>query len=202
RLDGNGGPAGSGEPERTVRGRRGPRPNAARDPGRTRCPDRPQGGPQRGPRVVPRREDRERGRLVQPRIGDRRGLPRTRGTRYPRSGARHRTLTAYAVLHGPRRCGRPLAEERPERDLGRHARGGDGRSNRRDAPRHVRRARAEGGDEPDCKELASDPGRVQEREDQVPDRSQDRKSTRLNSSHGSISYAVFCLKKKNRENKT
>src|SRR5438128_6173434 len=27
---------------------------------------------------------------------------------------------------------------------------------------------------------------------------QDRKSTRLNSSHGSISYAVFCLKKKNK----
>src|SRR5579862_9927402 len=27
-------------------------------------------------------------------------------------------------------------------------------------------------------------------------RSQDRKSTRLNSSHSSISYAVFCLKKK------
>src|SRR5207245_7297326 len=26
---------------------------------------------------------------------------------------------------------------------------------------------------------------------------QDRKSTRLNSSHGSSSYAVFCLKKKN-----
>src|SRR5207245_7594429 len=26
-------------------------------------------------------------------------------------------------------------------------------------------------------------------------RQQDRKSTRLNSSHGSISYAVFCLKK-------
>src|SRR6266852_7280477 len=25
----------------------------------------------------------------------------------------------------------------------------------------------------------------------------DRKSTRLNSSHGSLSYAVFCLKKKN-----
>src|SRR2546422_5500590 len=40
---------------------------------------------------------------------------------------------------------------------------------------------------------------------------QDRKSTRLNSSHGYISYAVFCLKKKkhevnrfcvNRENRT
>src|SRR5207245_5223410 len=29
-----------------------------------------------------------------------------------------------------------------------------------------------------------------------PRTSQDRKSTRLNSSHGSISYAVFCLKKK------
>src|SRR5438128_8645838 len=30
---------------------------------------------------------------------------------------------------------------------------------------------------------------------------QDRKSTRLNSSHGSISYAVFCLKKKKKKNK-
>src|SRR5256884_2852020 len=29
-----------------------------------------------------------------------------------------------------------------------------------------------------------------------PDDLQDRKSTRLNSSHGYISYAVFCLKKK------
>src|SRR3712207_8440599 len=28
----------------------------------------------------------------------------------------------------------------------------------------------------------------------------DRKSTRLNSSHANISYAVFCLKKKNRNN--
>src|SRR2546427_4254529 len=30
----------------------------------------------------------------------------------------------------------------------------------------------------------------------------DRKSTRLNSSHSQISYAVFCLKKKNRKLKT
>src|SRR2546422_7316287 len=30
----------------------------------------------------------------------------------------------------------------------------------------------------------------------------DRKSTRLNSSHGYISYAVFCLKKKNNIKKT
>src|SRR5688572_32262178 len=29
-----------------------------------------------------------------------------------------------------------------------------------------------------------------------PDRHRDRKSTRLNSSHSQISYAVFCLKKK------
>src|SRR3712207_7149187 len=30
----------------------------------------------------------------------------------------------------------------------------------------------------------------------------DRKSTRLNSSHANISYAVFCLKKKNKSNST
>src|SRR2546429_6895958 len=30
----------------------------------------------------------------------------------------------------------------------------------------------------------------------------DRKSTRLNSSHGYISYAVFCLKKKNKQPNT
>src|SRR5258707_15550340 len=33
----------------------------------------------------------------------------------------------------------------------------------------------------------------------VPVTSSDRKSTRLNSSHANISYAVFCLKKKNNE---
>src|SRR2546430_11794109 len=33
-------------------------------------------------------------------------------------------------------------------------------------------------------------------------RAQDRKSTRLNSSHSQISYAVFCLKKKNTFNRT
>src|SRR2546422_6853742 len=32
-----------------------------------------------------------------------------------------------------------------------------------------------------------------------PAASQDRKSTRLNSSHGYISYAVFCLKKKKKK---
>src|SRR5207245_2723520 len=39
---------------------------------------------------------------------------------------------------------------------------------------------------PRAKHLENDPRR----------RGTDRKSTRLNSSHGSISYAVFCLKKK------
>src|SRR5690242_21413528 len=33
-------------------------------------------------------------------------------------------------------------------------------------------------------------------------RARDRKSTRLNSSHMSISYAVFCLKKKKKKNQT
>src|SRR2546427_8516011 len=33
----------------------------------------------------------------------------------------------------------------------------------------------------------------------VDEQDQDRKSTRLNSSHSQISYAVFCLKKKKRQ---
>src|SRR2546429_4588230 len=41
----------------------------------------------------------------------------------------------------------------------------------------------------------SDAGQAERREQ--GDAGQDRKSTRLNSSHGYISYAVFCLKKKN-----
>src|SRR5689334_24650271 len=36
----------------------------------------------------------------------------------------------------------------------------------------------------------------------VLERETDRKSTRLNSSHSSISYAVFCLKKKKKKNKS
>src|SRR2546422_4110132 len=57
--------------------------------------------------------------------------------------------------------------------LGRRARGDAGR------PRRPRRHR----------------GRRRER-GRVPVARRDRKSTRLNSSHGYISYAVFCLKKK------
>src|SRR5688572_31849438 len=36
--------------------------------------------------------------------------------------------------------------------------------------------------------------------DWFPPRGEDRKSTRLNSSHSQISYAVFCLKKKKKKN--
>src|SRR2546430_12057376 len=43
--------------------------------------------------------------------------------------------------------------------------------------------------------------RLRQRASDLPDRMErenlDRKSTRLNSSHSQISYAVFCLKKKN-----
>src|SRR5689334_24685864 len=46
---------------------------------------------------------------------------------------------------------------------------------------HEADARVEGGVEP---------------VERVDDEERDRKSTRLNSSHSSISYAVFCLKKK------
>src|SRR3712207_7788257 len=46
------------------------------------------------------------------------------------------------------------------------------------------------------------PGRLAVPQTQAPvarQRLQDRKSTRLNSSHANISYAVFCLKKKKTE---
>src|SRR3712207_7511838 len=39
-------------------------------------------------------------------------------------------------------------------------------------------------------------GAEEQRRDGRPGRRRDRKSTRLNSSHANISYAVFCLKKK------
>src|SRR2546430_11578673 len=48
-----------------------------------------------------------------------------------------------------------------------------------------------GAEEPPVHEPASKP---------LACREQDRKSTRLNSSHSQISYAVFCLKKKKNDN--
>src|SRR5256885_17258395 len=45
-----------------------------------------------------------------------------------------------------------------------------------------------------CSAPRMEPGRLEQRADEM----KDRKSTRLNSSHLVISYAVFCLKKKNK----
>src|SRR5258707_4526799 len=45
-----------------------------------------------------------------------------------------------------------------------------------------------------CRQIDAVPGDSRRTAD--GDRHQDRKSTRLNSSHANISYAVFCLKKK------
>src|SRR2546422_2946547 len=56
-------------------------------------------------------------------------------------------------------------------------------------------------DYPKCLELGSGsspfPGELDARHGCSAVWAADRKSTRLNSSHGYISYAVFCLKKKN-----
>src|SRR2546422_3178361 len=50
----------------------------------------------------------------------------------------------------------------------------------------------------DQQEGGGDPVLPRERRAGLRAARRDRKSTRLNSSHGYISYAVFCLKKKNR----
>src|SRR2546427_4807583 len=44
------------------------------------------------------------------------------------------------------------------------------------------------------------PGVRSEHHDPAREEHRDRKSTRLNSSHSQISYAVFCLKKKKKQN--
>src|SRR3712207_8563923 len=79
----------------------------------------------------------------------------------------------------------------------------------RSSPRHRRRGEGgdvridrgpgEGGagDSPDLLLPARAPQYVRPHPRDARGRSGDRKSTRLNSSHANISYAVFCLKKKN-----
>src|SRR2546422_5493165 len=67
-----------------------------------------------------------------------------------------------------------------------------------------RRVSASGGDVPLLAEIEHQPVRPAEqrgRMQHVQDFLVDRKSTRLNSSHGYISYAVFCLKKKKKKKK-
>src|SRR5258708_8604597 len=46
------------------------------------------------------------------------------------------------------------------------------------------------------------PADIREALSRIPTNQVDRKSTRLNSSHQIISYAVFCLKKKKKQNNT
>src|SRR3712207_8690171 len=50
--------------------------------------------------------------------------------------------------------------------------------------------------ERDHREGNTNAPKVDENEVRTDNRGEDRKSTRLNSSHANISYAVFCLKKK------
>src|SRR3712207_8926219 len=75
----------------------------------------------------------------------------------------------------------------PYTTLFRSGRGGD-RIGGAGRPTHSAAASADG------REVPRAARRLQELRKIVPDR--DRKSTRLNSSHANISYAVFCLKKK------
>src|SRR5699024_12171225 len=81
----------------------------------------------------------------------------------------------------------------PARRPGRRARRGLHRAGDRSS-RQRRRRRPPGG------ELQPVLARSPVREGQRHPHPQDRKSTRLNSSHVSISYAVFCLKKKIKTN--
>src|SRR5687768_18185612 len=83
---------------------------------------------------------------------------------------------------------------------------------RSDVQRHLRRLAHRADEEADACERQQRPLRAAEDLDRLPRqplgvgerqrvverarRHRDRKSTRLNSSHGYISYAVFCLKKK------
>src|SRR3712207_7166144 len=62
---------------------------------------------------------------------------------------------------------------------------------------HEREGRALGDGEVDAVHGAEDAARLAREEALQRRAGEDRKSTRLNSSHANISYAVFCLKKKN-----
>src|SRR5256884_2756961 len=89
------------------------------------------------------------------------------------------TLFPYTTLSRSRRQGAPAEVHEPQL-----------------APR-VPQVIVERGEIVGCRpdlvaELTGEPGARQE----------DRKSTRLNSSHGYISYAVFCLKKKKKTEQT
>src|SRR5436190_8021231 len=68
--------------------------------------------------------------------------------------------------------------------------------------RHVlqhREIRIDAGDLEGPREAAARPRLGRQRRDVLAGEAEDRKSTRLNSSHTVISYAVFCLKKKKKK---
>src|SRR5205814_9652661 len=79
----------------------------------------------------------------------------------------------------------PILQTEPVRDA---ARVGDAVLRQRQRDRRL--------DEPDVAGPEREDRRDVHQHEHEPGRSTDRKSTRLNSSHLGISYAVFCLKKK------
>src|SRR5690625_6799181 len=80
-----------------------------------------------------------------------------------------------------------LLEHRPQAERGQHS------GQHRRPPSGAQRPHDGGDDDGHGHREPEDRGA----QDVEHDRAQDRKSTRLNSSHVAISYAVFCLKKKN-----
>src|SRR2546422_5470780 len=68
--------------------------------------------------------------------------------------------------------------------------------------RRGQRQPADHGEREGSLQLAPRPDSEGEREQSEQGAQRDRKSTRLNSSHGYISYAVFCLKKKKKKRTT
>src|SRR5438270_10224050 len=73
------------------------------------------------------------------------------------------------------------------------------RSGRRTSPTATARTRASGSRRSRCPPGAPAEEREIHHREPVVVASPDRKSTRLNSSHSQISYAVFCLKKKKKK---
>src|SRR5438445_3457932 len=55
--------------------------------------------------------------------------------------------------------------------------------------------------ERECEQLRGEGGELRRNLGALQSEVEDRKSTRLNSSHANISYAVFCLKKKKKKKK-
>src|SRR6266496_4273677 len=107
------------------------------------------------------------------------------GARGVKNGARFAHFDHEGGLPAHEVVGRPDAREQPIDDANPRAPAGDERTDLRqhDAQPHL----------PEHGGFACHVGAGEQRED--------RKSTRLNSSHVEISYAVFCLKKKKKKKK-